>query len=155
MNKKAIIILGVVFVLTVAFIWGNSMLSPELSDKISRFAGDVLSKFAGVGDEVSTVGGLSVRKMGHFCEFFALGIVAWLLLEFSGLHIAAKVLVAALTGISVPLLDETIQMFSGRGPMIKDVWIDIGGFVTGALATFLMLFAVCAIVKRSKNKHKI
>lgn len=154
MNKKAIIILGIVFLLTVAFIWGNSMLSPELSDKISRLAGDFLAKFVGVGDEVSTVGGLSVRKMGHFCEFFALGIVAWLLLEFSGLHIAAKSVIAALTGIAVPLLDETIQIFSGRGPMIKDVWIDIGGFAAGVFSSIMMLWAVSRIVEKSKNEHK-
>ena len=50
MNKRAIVILGIVFLLIVAFIWGNSVLSPELSDNISRFAGDVLSGIVGVGD---------------------------------------------------------------------------------------------------------
>ena len=150
MNKKAIIILGIVFLLIVTFIWGNSMLSPELSDKISRFVGDILSNIVGVGDEVSTVGGIPVRKMGHFFEFFVLGIATWLLLKFTGLHVAVRVIVTALAGALVPLFDETIQIFSSRGHSIKDMWIDIGGFAVGVFATFLVIFAI----SKSKNEHK-
>ena len=153
MNKRAIVILGTVFLLIVAFIWGNSVLSPELSDKISRFAGDVLSGIVGVGDEVSTVGGIPVRKMGHFCEFFALGAAAWVLLRFLGLKIYVRIMSVSLLGIAVPLLDETIQIFSGRGHSIKDVWIDIVGFAVGAALVAAVMLAIAKIVNKSKNKH--
>lgn len=155
MNKKAIIILSVVFALIVAFIWGNSMISTDTSAKLSMFVGDVLRNILGVGDEVSTVGGVSIRKLGHFCEFFALGIATWLLLNFTSLHTVARSAVTAFTGMFVSLLDETIQIFSGRGHSIKDVWIDIGGFAFGVTVSVLAILAVSSIVKKSKNKHKI
>ena len=153
MNKKALVILGVVLLLIVAFIWGNSVLSPELSDKISRFAGDILSGIVGVGDEVSTVGGIPVRKVGHFCEFFALGAAAWMLLKLLGLKLYVRIISVSLFGVVVPLLDETIQIFSGRGHSIKDVWIDIMGFAVGAAGALLVNLIISKIVNKSKNKH--
>ena len=34
-------------------------------------------------------------------------------------------------GVAVALLDETIQIFNGRGPEIIDVWIDALGLAIG------------------------
>lgn len=154
MKKKAIIILGIVIVFIIAFIWGNSILSPALSDKISRTVGDILSGIIGSGDETTTVGGFSVRKLGHFFEFFALGCASWLLFKFLLSNKTVRTLAVVLTGISVPLLDETIQIFSGRGHSVKDVWIDISGFAVGVGASILAVVCVSALVKHSKNKHK-
>lgn len=154
MRKKAIIILSVICALIVAFIWGNSILSPEISDKIGRAAGSILSGFLGQGDETVTVGGLSVRKVGHFCEFFALGIAAWLFWRFLAVDKAWRIVLTSLVGIAIPFLDETIQIFSGRGHSIKDVWIDIGGFSAGVLVTVFAIWVVSAIVKRVKTNNK-
>ena len=154
MNKKAIIILSVICALIVLFIWGNSILPPDISDKIGRAAGSILSGFLGQGDETVTVGGLSVRKMGHFCEFFAFGVAVWLFWRFLLSDKAWRIVLTALVGIAVPFLDETIQIFSGRGHSIKDVWIDIGGFSTGVLVTVFVIWVATSIVKRVKTNNK-
>ena len=70
MKKK--IILLVVCVGVICFIWGNSFLSAVTSAAFSSWAGNLLAGIFGEGDATQTVGGLSVRKLGHFVEFFAL-----------------------------------------------------------------------------------
>ena len=154
MNKKTIMILSVALLLIVAFIWGNSVLSPTVSEKISRAVGGFLSGVVGTGDETVTVGGLSVRKAGHFFEFFALGVVSWLLAGAWFTNKPLKALVTALMGISVPLIDETVQIFSGRGHSVKDVWIDIAGFSVGVGVVLLVSAVALAIGDSCKNKHK-
>ena len=45
----------------------------------------------------------------------------------------------ALCGMSAALLDETIQLFSeGRAGMVKDIWIDLGGFCLGVGLIWLL-----------------
>ena len=153
-KKTVIIILAIGFALVIAFIWGNSVLSPEISGRISEAVGKMLSGILGTGDGSTTVGNISVRKMGHFCEFFALGAVAWLLLKAFVQNKLLRALSVTVLGLFVPLMDETIQIFSGRGHSIRDVWIDISGFAVGVILSLLAYFAVTAIVKRVKNKHK-
>ena len=46
------------------------------------------------------------------------------------------------SGFTVAFFDETIQIFSGRGPMIADMWIDLGGFVCGSLITAAIVIPV-------------
>lgn len=155
MSKKTIIIILVIgFSLVIAFIWGNSVLSPDLSGRISETFGEMLSSILGTGDGSTTVGNIPVRKMGHFCEFFALGALTWLLLSAFISNKLLRTLSATALGLFVPLMDETIQIFSGRGHSIRDVWIDISGFVVGAILSMIVLFVVSTIVKRVKNKHK-
>ncbi len=154
MNRKAIFILGVAFLFVLAFIWGNSLLSPEASESVSRWAGEMLSTLLGAGDGTSMVGGISVRKMGHFCEFFALGAVTWFFLRCLISDKSLRSPLTAFLALFVPLLDETIQIFSGRGPSIKDVWIDIAGFSAGTAAVILLYFGGSAVVKKIKFKRK-
>ena len=107
--------LAIIFALIVCFIWGNSVLSSQLSSRLSMAFGEFFASIFGEGDGVTTVGGLSVRKMAHFVEFAALGVVAALLFK---LFLKSKGIYApglALCGLFVALMDETIQIFSNRG----------------------------------------
>ena len=81
-----------------------------------------------------------VRKLAHFTEFFCLGCVLALLLPFRG---RAQLLAGGL-GMLTGFIDETIQIFSGRGPAIRDVWLDF----SGAAAAILILAAVRLLSKR-------
>ena len=47
---------------------------------------------------------------------------------------AKRALTTLLVAFAVAFLDETIQIFTGRGPMIQDVWIDLSGAALGSLA---------------------
>ena len=45
-------------------------------------------------------------------------------------------------------VDETIQIFSGRNPDIKDMWSDILGFLTLSIITYVAFFLVKRLLKK-------
>ena len=144
--KKTIYI--IIFCLILAFIWGNSLLSREVSGAISHFIADILGGEQGATEE----GHHFVRKLAHFSEFAALGAVYWLL---SGEYTTDKVKrgsSSAFVGIFVPLADETIQIFSGRGPALTDVWIDAAGYLTGSI---LVVSAIFLASRRARKEDTV
>ena len=142
MTKKRIYCF--LFVLVLCFIWVNSMLSKEVSQTISRFVAGALGGGAGSDDEGHHI----VRKLAHFIEFAALGATGHLFFESLMQDKHKRYITLALIGVATPLIDETIQIFSGRGPALSDVWIDIAGYATGALAVFAVLFALSRVTKK-------
>ena len=143
MKKKTVYI--ILFCLILCFIWGNSILSREVSGAISHFIADIFGGEQGATDE----GHHFVRKLAHFTEFAALGAVYWLLSGEYTSDRAKRIFSAAFVGVFVPICDETLQIFSGRGPALTDVWIDVFGYSTGTCAVAL---AVYLISKRVKNR---
>ena len=121
------------------------MLSREVSGAISHFIADIFGGEQGATDE----GHHFVRKLAHFTEFAALGAVYWLLSGEYTSDRAKRVLSAAFVGVFVPLCDETIQIFSGRGPALADVWIDASGYAAGSCAAALVVYLIS---KRVKNR---
>ncbi len=148
--KTRIIILAIALILVVGFIWGNSMLSPALSGKISSAVESFLDGIFGGGSDGDTVGGVSVRKLAHFFEFAALGVLACLLFRYLKLQNITQILSAALCGFFFAVSDETIQIFSGRGASVRDVWIDLFGYAAGV---FLIGSGIC-LVRAFKNRGK-
>ena len=132
MKKKTIYI--VLFCLILCFIWGNSLLSREVSGAISHFVADIFGGDQGATEE----GHHFVRKLAHFSEFAALGAVFLLLTGEYTSDRAKRAFSVAFVGAFVPLCDETIQIFSGRGPALTDVWIDAAGYLAGSLAVVLL-----------------
>ena len=47
-----------------------------------------------------------------------------------------------LIGMLCAVTDETIQIFSGRGSLVSDVWIDTAGFSTGFFLTVLLFLFI-------------
>lgn len=72
-----------------------------------------------------------VRKCAHILEFCLLAV--WLMLLLGG-----RIQTVLLCGVFTALIDETIQLYSGRSSLVMDVWIDIGGFSLGILAAWLI-----------------
>ena len=129
-------------ILTLAFIWGNSLMPASISGAFSGFVKDLLSRFLRVVEE--TEGDGVLRKIAHMTEFAALGTELCLV---GFIHRWPKSQVI-LCGLGVSLVDETIQLFvAGRNGAIRDVWIDMGGFFAG--------FVLCALVLQRKKKRKI
>ncbi len=112
------------------------MLSKEASGAISHFVADILGGDAGSSDE----GHHLIRKLAHFSEYAALGVISALFFDSLLEDRQKKCFVSAIVGILTPLVDETIQIFSGRGPAISDIWIDVLGYSIGALAVFFVIF---------------
>ena len=124
------------------FIWGNSLLPGEISGTFSDWVKSILAQVLPVGPDDGSGGGL-LRKMAHFTEFAALGmLLAWL----HGMLQKGK-LRPFLWGVLAASVDETIQRFvPDRGPSVKDVCIDSAGVLTGII---LLWFGYNYVKKRS------
>lgn len=124
-------ILTGLIVLTLCFIWGNSLMPGTISGAISDWVGRL---FGGAID--TTAGHGVLRKLAHGTEYLVLGVELTLLLRLWQ-HRPWSLL--ALCGMSTALFDETIQLFvAGRSGQIRDVWIDLGGFCAGVLLSVLV-----------------
>ena len=126
-RKRLIIIL---IVITLVFIWGNSMIPGSLSSEMTEWLKDTLGKifpFVKGGGEES--GSHILRKAMHFTAYAILGMEITCLKNCSRKLDNCKVL---LMGILAAMIDETIQLFTPeRAGMLQDVWLDTAGFVTG------------------------
>ena len=135
MNKLRVIC-RILTAILLAIIFVHSLLPPSASGEESSWVTDVVINpvlRAIFHTEISE--GL-VRKLGHFTEYTALGILLCGSLAFS-------VKKALLVGFIAAFVDETLQIFFGRGPMIADVWLDLCGVAFGFAAG--CCFAVGAI----------
>lgn len=131
-------------VCNLVFIWGNSLLPGEISGAISDWVKRILEALFAQGPEKPTSGGL-LRKLAHFTEFTALGmLLCW------RFGMAGKTWKSAfLSGAAAACVDETIQLFvPDRGPAIRDVCIDSMGVLTGIA---LLLLGHTYLKKRSAN----
>ena len=78
-NKEKRTALTILVALTLAFIWGNSLMPGAISGAISDWFGAVLSHI--FGGQVDTVHGHGVlRKLAHGTEYLVLGVELCLLL---------------------------------------------------------------------------
>lgn len=129
-------------ILTLLFIWGQSCLPVAASEAESGAVLGALkpglSFFLGEGRVTMHL----VRKLAHFTEFSVLGFLM------AGLFPAAarKQLSAAGLSLLCALLDETIQLFTGRGSQISDVWLDFFGAAVG--------IAVCFLIRLIRRRRK-
>ncbi len=135
--KKKRALLVALIVLTVVFIWGNSLMPSSISHKVSGF----VMKLIGLERETGGFGEKVVRKMGHFVEFFALGAELTLFLWLWEASRIWRTIILACCTMFFPIIDETLQGFNDRHSLIRDVWIDMTGFVLGC-ALMLVLQAI-------------
>lgn len=136
MKKRLIAGNLLLILLLICFIWFNSFLPGSESSKISNCVLQWLMDTFSFIPFTSRI----VRKLGHFLEFAALGMLLanfFRLLDERGLH---HFTLSLFPGILTAMTDETIQLFSaGRSSEVLDVWIDTMGCTGGIL--FLLIFA--------------
>lgn len=126
-------VLLVLIVITLCVIWGHSLEGPQDSSKKSQavlenIVKPILGPF--IGEENVTE--YFVRKLGHFTEFFALGLECFLLLWVRRKIRPHWVAHGLGFGFLVGAVDETLQNFTGRGSSLADVWLDFAGFTVAA-----------------------
>ena len=161
-------ILIVVMVLTYMVVWGQSCINGENSQKESDAVMTALEPIHGVN--VETVDRISdefgqlnqlIRKSAHILEYSVIGLefglfIYFLLLQ-KGLFrkgIAADKrfwiyqIDALMVGMFTAVMDETIQIFSGRGPLVSDIWVDLLGIAIG-----MVIIAVFMVIKAQKNEN--
>lgn len=117
-----------------AFIWGNSLMTADMSRAFSTFVGKILSFLLPGGGGEGEGGNHLLRKLAHFTEFTCLGVLlSWLIRMIRSKKWEYFLLPLAL-GAMAACVDETIQIFvPGRGPGILDVGIDTLGVTLGIL----------------------
>lgn len=150
-NKKAITILSIIILATLAFIWIHSCIDREDSSMESGFVYDLLCPFFELFMGKGNVTEHFIRKLAHFTEFFGLGLELMLFMRLEFLKVKPVLPVNAwVFGTFCALIDETIQLFSGRGPAVQDVWLDSAGCLTGVL---IMLAGIMLADKKNKKKN--
>ena len=142
-KKQLQIFLRLALAVTLCFIWGNSLVPRSESAAMSlRLTLWLQSIGIPVTDHF-------VRKLAHFCEFGLLGCELTLLFWLRyGLRLR-ELCLSALAAFLAAAIDETIQIFTGRGAQIKDVLLDFTGALTGILFTALVIWKV--LDKRKKH----
>jgi len=152
------LLLTVLILCTLLFTFYQSALpkeeSGEVSDNVSEKLEPIIPSDTPTGEFVHT----NIRKIAHVVEFGTLGFFVSLLVILLMLDIpsmSARVHLLIYTYMIAPvtaLIDETIQIFSGRGPMISDLWLDVLGFVTVATSVFLIYLAALLILRLLKRR---
>ncbi len=150
----------ILILLTVAVIWGHSMMPRAVSSAESGRFVDLLSKlwaFLGINDDMADH---IVRKCAHFIEYALLGgqLCLYRLLG-AGRSIREAepaagmdqnpVIRSAVIALFVALTDETIQIFSGRGSRVQDVWLDLCGAGAGAW----ILYGIWRNLRNDDTRH--
>lgn len=152
------IILIVAIICTLLFIFSQSLLpaeeSTEVSNEFSGFLGILISPDTPFGSFIHT----NIRKIAHFTEFFFLGMLVSVYVsafvftpDFTKKQTVFNTVNSLVFGMTVALLDETLQILSKRGPAIADVWLDTWGYVTAQLIVFAVFFIKNYVRKRTKN----
>ena len=144
-TEKRLGLCNVLIVMLLVFIWGNSLLTGEMSMVFSDWVKELLSfLFSGEGSGAGTGSGL-LRKIAHFTEFTALGcLLCWR----AGM-LKKQTYVPFLWGAAAACIDECIQIFTpGRSPMVMDVLLDSCGVLTGLL---LLTFGYNMVKKKTNE----
>lgn len=146
-HKFLRIFLLILIVLTMLFIWSNSLWGREHSAQQSGRVVAFLQTLLGV-----RFSEIWIRKTAHFLEFFLLGAEITLYSVYDRTLVRRDVgnMLAVLFGTA--FLDETLQIFSGRGPAIADVWLDAAGGVTAMLLVFALHFLLSAC-RRGRSRR--
>lgn len=95
-----------------------------------------------------------VRKAAHAVEFFVLGaeLAVWLVV-LRVKKITAQAVWNTLSSILLfAVTDESIQIFSGRGPKVQDVMLDFAGGAAAVLLV-LLLYGAASVCRARKQKN--
>lgn len=136
--------------LSLAFIFYNSLLPPAASGEESAAVGGFLSLLLPEGAWITEFILENLRSLAHFAEFFVLGALTAAMIHLFSYKPAVLIFPSVVFGLLVGFFDETVQIFSGRGPEIVDVWVDTLGYLTATLAVLL----IWLIARRIQGKEK-
>lgn len=126
----------------VGMAWLLSALPPQQSGAQSGWLQGMLERVLG-----TPVSEALLRKLAHFTEYALIGFFACLALQqlrWRPVHLPLLLMLCLMAA----LVDESIQLLSGRGPAILDVWID----GAGALCGMGLALGIAAIFSRRSPK---
>ncbi|MFR7511433.1 MAG: VanZ family protein [Muribaculaceae bacterium] len=123
----------------IGFIWWNSSKNGEESSGISQgVLYEIMQIFARIGISTDITEHI-IRKLAHFTEFTALGILLSIDTVLFLKNMKQYVWIPLFIGFLVALIDETIQLFPvGRSSSVKDVWLDFSGVIFGTILLLVL-----------------
>ncbi len=148
---KWIFIFALCVILTMAYIFSNSLKTQEKSNDTSKNITEQIKPIIDPEDKIPEEElNHKLRKTAHCIEFGVLGIFLALLFDsikkcFNKTDIFAPLMLA----LSAAVADEYIQTFNDRGSQVEDVLIDLGGAAVGIFIVGLILF----FIRIQKRKH--
>ena len=146
--KTALIVL---MLLNLAFIFVQSLIPPEESSKESGAVGEIIEDIIPPETKPGEFIQINLRKIAHFVEFACLGTtVALYLVLFINRHTA--ILLSFPAALIVGFIDESLQLFSGRGASVKDVWIDFFGFLSASIIVYTG-YLIFRLIHKNVNKN--
>ena len=143
MKKRTFIIL---IVIVLAFIWGHSLIPTDSSSEESIGIMKIMQAVLDFLNIPVTLSENFVRKLAHFTEHAVAGALIGLFVYPRFTAAATKreriecAILPLIVGFFIGFIDETIQIFSGRGPLIQDVWIDFFGIFLGVSVAYLIVY---------------
>ena len=141
MNEKKKYWTIILIVGMTVFIWSNSIVNRENSAQMS--GGVVAWLESLLHTEISE---LFIRKAAHFCEYAALGFLYGIQFR-HGRKNGQWLYNYTMAGLATAVADESIQILSGRAPMVVDILLDLCGFAAG----FWVLQMLAWIKQRCKR----
>lgn len=149
-KKILLITVSALIVITLGFIWVNSMISQDKSASESQAVYEVVKPVfdATFGEDVITHD--ICRKLAHATEFMALGAELVCLYMILNRGFSVRFIEVFSYGLFVAVIDESIQILSKRGSQVKDVLIDYLGYLIGIVCAYIVFL----IIKTVKDKKK-
>lgn len=142
----------IVFALTTAFIFSNSMRSADVSGLASAPFVDLAEKFLRFFHLPMPADlTYAVRKAAHITEFAlqSFFFCGWFLT--GKRYFPSCIIYVMFAGLLTACTDELIQVFfDGRGSMVQDIFIDFAG-TCGALLMMLIFWFLFG--RRSRRRH--
>ena len=132
-EKRKYILIALIVGMTV-FIWSNSMLPRTESAQMSGGLMVWLENTLGL-----RIPEVVIRKAGHFCEYAALGFLYGLQFR-RGRKNGQWIYNYTMAGLATAVADESIQILSGRAPMVVDILLDLCGFTAGFGGILLLVW---------------
>lgn len=139
---------------TVGFAYVNSMLPPEVSEQQSSGVGEIISQIIPPTSPLGSFVQQYLRKIAHFTEYGLLGAELAIYVIFFTENKKKWVPVSILFTFFVGFIDETIQVFSNRGPTVLDVWLDFAGCLTYSAAVYAVAYLGFLIRRRVKRRYE-
>jgi VanZ family protein len=138
----ALIIFNLIFIFT------QSSLPSEVAGEEAGTVTDIVVEILPDDSPAEDYAENNMDKIAHFTEYASLGFFVSLFICFFGLQPQMLAPFSLLFAEVMAFIDETIQIFSGRNPDIKDMWSDILGFLTLSIITYLAFFLVKRLLKK-------
>ena len=134
--------------LVLGFILINSMLNGAISQWLSALPKKFVQTFIPYGKikwlDVFLIH--KIRKFAHFAEYMIFGILLSRYYYFNQ-RTLQRLINSVYIIFSLALMDETIQIFSGRESLVSDIWLDLFGGIVGIVIYFMYKF-----IKYNRNQ---